>query len=496
MSVPPRVVVVGAGIGGLSAAVDLAASGLDVTLFERAAVPGGKMRELAAGGAAIDSGPTVFTMRWVFERLYARAGTSLGDELTLHPAATLARHCWLDGSRLDLFPDVDSSAAAIEAFAGPADANGYRRFAAATERIFDTLSETFMQREKPGPVALSLAFGLGGLPRLYATRPFRTLWAELGRYFADPRLRQLFARYATYTGSSPFAAPATLSLIAHVERDGVFYVDGGMQRLAESLAAVATRKGAELRFDTGIARIETRNGTVSGVVSDADEFTAADYVVFNGDVLALTRGELGPGVTRAVPSRRGEPRSLSALTYSLVADVAGFPLDHHTVFFGDDYPAEFAALFDRGAIHPRPTVYVCAQDRESTREVEGAERLFALVNAPARHMSERDLAAGEAAVRETLSGSGLALPLDGPATIRFTPNDFAERFPGTDGAIYGWPTHGMFGSFRRPGSRARVGGLYLAGGSVHPGPGVPMTALSGQIAAEAVREDLGKTASC
>lgn len=490
MSSRLRVVVVGAGVGGLSAAIDLGASGFDVTLFERAPAPGGKMRELEPGGYAIDSGPTVFTMRWVFERLYARAGTSLGDELTLHPAPTLARHRWLDGSQLDLFSNVDLSAAAIEEFAGPAEANGYRRFAAATEGIFDTLNETFMQREKPGPLALSLAFGLGGLPRLYATRPFRTLWAELGRYFTDPRLRQLFARYATYTGSSPFAAPATLSLIAHVERDGVYYVDGGMQRLAESLASVAARTGAELCFNTGIARIETRNGKVSGVVTDAGEFTAADCVVFNGDVLALSRGELGPGVKRAVPPRRGEQRSLSALTYSLVANVDSFPLDHHTVFFGDDYQAEFDALFKRGEIHARPTVYVCAQDRESVRDVEGVERLFVLVNAPARRLSEQALAAGEAAVRETLEASGLELPLGGPASLRFTPKDFAERFPGTDGAIYGWPTHGMLGSFRRHGSRARIAGLYLAGGSVHPGPGVPMTALSGQIAADAVREDL------
>ncbi len=490
MSSRPPVVIVGAGIGGLAAAVDLAASGLDVTLFERASVPGGKMRELHPGGTPVDSGPTVFTMRWVFERLYARAGTALADELTLNPAPTLARHRWFDGSQLDLFPDVDASAAAIEAFAGPGEANGYRRFATATEQIFDTLSETFMQREKPGPLALSLAFGLAGLPRLYATRPFRTLWAELGSYFRDPRLRQLFARYATYTGSSPFAAPATLSLIAHVERDGVFYVDGGMQRLAESLAAVAARAGAELRFGTGIARIETQNGRVSGVVTDTGEFAAADRVVFNGDVLALTRGALGPDVRQAVRARRGEPRSLSALTYSLLADVGGFPLDHHTVFFGDDYPAEFDALFNRGEIHARPTVYVCAEDRESERRIEGKERLFVLVNAPARHMSAEDLAAGEAAVRQTLTGSGLELPLDGPASLRFTPNDFADRFPETDGAIYGWPTHGMFGSFRRHGSRARVRGLYLAGGSVHPGPGVPMTALSGQIAAEAVREDL------
>ncbi len=486
-----RVVVVGAGIGGLSAALELATrDDLDVTVLEQADVPGGKMRELEAAGRRIDSGPTVFTMRWVFDRLFELAGTQLDDELTLHRAPRLARHVWPDGSRLDLFVDVDASVEAIREFAGNAEADAYRRFARDSETVFETLRTTFMERDKPGPVGLTFSMGLSGIPRLIKTKPFTSLWSELGRYFNDPRLRQLFARYATYCGSSPFEAPATLMLIAHAERVGVAYVDGGMQRLAEALVRVAERQGVEFRFDTAAREIVARNGRVTGVVDERGHLHEADAAVFNGDVQALTRGRLGDDVQSAVTSRREEPRSLSAITWSLAADVGGFPLDHHTVFFGRDYPAEFAALFDQSTICGQPTVYVCAQDRSDARAPDGSERLFVLVNAPARSMSDAELESAESAVGELLGNAGLEVDLAGDDATRFTPNDFADRFPETDGAIYGWPTHGMFGSFRRDGARSRIGGLYLAGGSVHPGPGVPMTAISGSLAARAVFEAL------
>ena len=462
----PRVVVIGAGIGGLAAALELAATGHDVTVLERAPVPGGKMRELDAGGAKIDSGPTVFTMRWVFDRLFELAGTSLDE-------------------------DVDASVDAIREFAGSHDANAYARFAHDSAEVFETLRDTFMERSKPSPVGLTFSLGLAGLPRLYRTKPFASLWSELGRYFVDPRLRQLFARYATYCGSSPFDAPATLMLIAHAERAGVAYVGGGMQRLAEALVRVAEERGVRFHFGRGARSIAQSGPRVSGVVDDDEELHEAAAVVFNGDVQAFTRGLLGEGVRMAVPPRGDEPRSLSAVTWSLRARAGGFPLDHHTVFFGDSYPAEFDALFGRETIAVRPTVYVCAQDRVDEHSPDGEERLFLLVNAPAREMMKTEVDEAEGVVTELLAASGLSLELSCADVTRFTPNDFAARFPATDGAIYGWPTHGMFGSFRRQGARSNVAGLYLAGGSVHPGPGVPMTAISGRLAATAIREDLG-----
>ncbi len=222
----PSVVIVGAGIGGLAAALDLARQGVAVTVLERAAAPGGKMRELATAGVRLDAGPTVFTMRWVFDALLADAGTTLAEHLTLHKADILARHAWSETERLDLFADPARTEDAIGRFAGAADARGYRAFREDSRRIYRTLEQTFITAPRPSPVSLVRAVAGQGFGGLWSIRPFDTMWAALGRHFRDPRLRQLFGRYATYCGSSPFLAPATLMLVAHVEQEGVWLVDG------------------------------------------------------------------------------------------------------------------------------------------------------------------------------------------------------------------------------------------------------------------------------
>ena len=198
---------------------------------------------------------------------------------------------------------------------------------------------------------------------------------------------------------------------------------------------------------------------------------------------------LGDTAKRALPDRRSEDRSLSALTWSLRAHVADFPLEHHTVFFGGDYTAEFRALAN-GAISDEPTVYVCAQDRHNADTPGTAERLFLLINAPAERLSAETINQAQDSAISLLARQGFDVALAGPGVERRTPDDFERLFPGSDGAIYGWPTHGWNGSFRRAGAETSIPGLFSAGGTVHPGPGIPMAAQSGRIAAAAVRRYL------
>jgi 1-hydroxycarotenoid 3,4-desaturase len=261
-----KIVVIGAGVGGLSAAALLAAQGAEVLVLERAAAPGGKLRTLEVGGAAIDAGPTVFTMRWVFEEIFAAAGSSLGAHLTLKPVSTIARHAWSADQRLDLFADIERSADAIGDFAGAADAQGYRDFCARAAGIYRTLESSFIRAPRPSPVSLVRAAGLRGLGDLWQISPFQTMWGALSEHFRDPRLRQLFGRYATYCGSSPYLAPATLMLVAHVEQDGVWLVEGGMHRIAAGLASAAAANGAVFRYDAHVAEISVSGGRARGVV--------------------------------------------------------------------------------------------------------------------------------------------------------------------------------------------------------------------------------------
>ena len=478
-----QVVIIGAGIGGLAAAIDLARQGADVTVVERSDAPGGKMRRVGPHG--IDGGPTVFTMRHVFDALFADAGAAFSDHVTLHPASTLARHAW-GPARLDLFANADASAAAIDAFCG--EGAGFRALATEARRMYQALDTPFIQAPRPTALSLTRAAGLGAM---LAIRPFDTLWSAVGRHLRDPRLRQLFGRYATYCGSSPFHAPATLMLIAHVEAAGVWRVAGGMHELARAMAALLTRLGGTIRYGADVARIDVVAGRAAGVAFQSGEGLAADAVVLNGDPGALAAGLFGPLAERAA-GVASAPRSLSAVTWAGMATATGFPLAHHSVFFSPDYRAEFASL-DQGQIPAVPTTYICAQDRtdDGLGNTDGPERVLVLINAP----PIGDRAETSPCLHQTtalLAQSGLNLTLHDP--IMTGPAEFARLFPATKGALYGAPTHGPMASFRRPGSRTALPGLYLAGGGTHPGAGVPMAALSGRLAAAATLADRGSMA--
>ena len=260
-----RVVVVGAGIGGLVSALLLAQRGLQVTLVEAAAAPGGKMRQLEVDGAPIDAGPTVFTMRWVFDQILAQAGSSLDALVGLQPLPVLARHAWRDTPTLDLHADLQASADAIARFAGPAEGRRYLGFCDEARRVYQRLEGPHIRSQRPSVLRMVRDLGPGGLATLTGLGPFATLWTRLGHHFHDPRLRQLFGRYATYCGASPWLAPATLMLIAHVEQSGVWSVRGGMHALPLALAALARERGASLHFGQAVQRILVRDGRACGV---------------------------------------------------------------------------------------------------------------------------------------------------------------------------------------------------------------------------------------
>lgn len=488
------VVIIGAGIGGLVSAALLSARGLPVTVVERAAHGGGKARQLPVDGTMVDAGPTVFTMRSVIDAIFAEAGAASDDHLVLHRATRLARHAWGPGERLDLYADFEQSCAAIGDFAGAQAQQGYRSFAAEAKRIHDILDRSFLQNSKVYPPGLMWRIGLWRVGALLAIRPYESLWKVLGEHFTDLRLRQLFGRYTTYCGSSPFETPATLMLIAHAEAQGVWEIDGGISALAAALERVARANDAQFLYGDGAAQILTERGRVAAVRLDSGERLAAGKVIFNGDPAALGTGLLGPDVAKAARATPVKARSLSAMVWLAHARTSGFDLAHHNVFFSGDYPAEFRALAS-GQVPPQPTAYVCALDRSEGRAALATrERLQIIVNAPANG-DTHEYGAEErqkctANMLAALQRAGLELEEPLPHQL-LSPTDFSARFPATGGALYGRASHGWAASFLRPGSRTAIPGLYCAGGATHPGAGVPMAALSGRLASQALLSDLG-----
>lgn len=484
-----KTLVIGAGMAGLAASIALASVGEEVTLIDARDYPGGKMRQIDSQLGGIDSGPTVFTMKYVFERLFALAGHKLEDHVSLEKANILARHAWDGSGTFDLHADRVKSEDAIGAFFDLENARGYRRFCQDAGQIFETLKETMIGAQRPSPIELGQRVGLTNFGALWGLKPFSTLWSALGSYFPDERLQQLFGRYSTYVGSSPYQAPATLMLIAHVEQQGVWLVKGGMHKLAQAMLSLAIEKGVTFKDGNSATQIMMNHGKACGAILDNGEILTAGKVIFCGDVSRLTPDFLS-GNTRGPKIVPYEKRSLSALTWSMTANTSGMDLHRHNVLFSNDYRAEFDAIFKHGKIPGKPTLYICAQDRNDAfqKTTQGAERLLCLINSPAfgdtTRLDDKALSACQDAMLETARSCGLEIEPEHSVATQAA--DFETLFPGSGGALYGRASHGWTASFARPGCETKIPGLYLAGGSVHPGPGVPMATLSGMLAAEKI----------
>ncbi|WP_306129523.1 1-hydroxycarotenoid 3,4-desaturase CrtD [Roseovarius sp. MMSF_3350] len=485
----PHAVIIGAGIGGLATAARLAGAGLRVTILERHSHPGGKMRTLPTPAGPVDTGPTVLTLRPVFEDLFAALGTRLADHVTLHRQHLLVRHFWPDSSTLDLFDDPQRNIDAVTAFAGARAGRQMRQFSDRARALFEGFDAPVMQ--SPEPTLAALTSHVLRHPRLIRQMaPNKTLAQLLESSFDDPRLIQLFGRYATYVGGSPYHVPALLALIWQAEVSGVWVVEGGMHRLAQALADAITARGGKLLFDTHVDRIFTEKGRAIGVTLQGGTYLPADAVVFNGDPRALATGALGPGLDRVAPQSAEIPGSLSAEVWAFAATPTGPELAHHNVFFRADPKPEFDALM-QGRHIPDPTLYVCAMDRGLPVAPPALERFEVIANAPPLHVpaGPEEFTACQTRTFQTLARFGVALdPLPGPGALT-TPSGFDQLFPESKGSLYGQSPHGTMATFQRPTARTPVKGLYLAGGGVHPGAGVPMAALSGRHAAEAILAD-------
>jgi phytoene desaturase len=478
------VAVVGAGVGGLAASIHLAAAGHDVVVLERLDRAGGKLAEHRAAGFTWETGPSLLTLPHVFRDLAAVAGRSLDELVTLRRLDPICRYRFPDGTTFDHRADLEDAAAAAEELA-PGSGREWRSFMARARSVWEVSERSFFAGAMSSPLEL---LGRMRSPRdLLAIDPLRSLHARASSSFSDPRLVQYVDRYATYSGSSPFRAPATMSCIAHIEQSlGAWYVDGGLGRLSDALVELAVGVGVEIRTGVDVEGIDRRDGAVSGVRLAGGGHLAADAVVANVDALHLYR-DLLPHDRRR---RRAEaaPRSSSGFVLLLGVEGETPGLAHHNISFSPDHRAEFDQLFDAKVAATDPTVYVCAASTTDPAQApEGHEGWFLLVNAPE---GAGDMAGYGDHLLDVLAGRGWDLAGRLVHREQLTPADFESRFRTPGGAIYGTSSNGRMAAFLRPGNRGPIDRLYLCGGSSHPGGGLPLVAMSGTIAAGLCAADL------
>jgi len=485
-----RVVVVGAGLGGLSAAARLAAQGHAVTIVEQSDAVGGKLGILRRDGFTFDTGPSLLTMPHVLEDLFDATGDPLRSVLDLHRLDVACRYRFPDGTGLDLPGDANDIAPALDAALGPGRGAEWTAFVQRAARIWDITHEPFL--ESPITVAdmARLSRRLGDVRDV---APWRTLRGLGATYLADPRLRQLLDRYATYTGSDPRRTPAALAAVPYAEQAfRSWHVAGGLHRVAEAVRDRAIDRGAALRLSAEVAEVVVTGGHVNGVRLADGELMPADVVVAGVDAAQLY-GHLVPPSrwTRRITGRLVRDRSLSGFVMMLALDDVPHEPRAHRVLFTDDYDAEFDAVLGR----PRqrrpvddPTVYVSSPDDPALVPDARSQGWFVLVNAPPHDVAAGmdwdtpGLADGYAdRVLDVMAARGL----DVRPNVRWrevrTPADLGRATLTDGGAIYGSSSNGRRSAFLRPANRSPVPGLFLVGGSAHPGGGLPLVMLSAQI---------------
>ncbi len=486
------VAVIGAGLGGLSCAARLANAGFRVDLYDQRPQVGGKAGSRSLAGYRFDTGPSLFTMPRVFEQLFDELGERLEDHLHPIPLAPICTYFYPEGTVLRSFSDRERFAAEIEAKLGESG-RGLERYLRHTGRIYESAAELFLWHSLHEPSTYAQPFARRALLELGRLDALRPLHQANRSFFSDPRLVQLFDRYATYNGSSPFRAPATLGIIPFVEHGlGGYGLEGGIHALPQALERLARRKGVSLQPGTRVDRILIRDGQVRGILVSGEQ---RDYpvVVSNADVLRTYEDLLQqPHAPAARRYRRLEPSSSGLVFLWGLAET--YPeLGVNNIFFSPDYRREFRELFEERVCPRDPTIHVSITSKlVPTDAPRGGENWFVLVNAP--YVAGQDWQRETARVRRRALAV-LEKALGRPVASRIaaeevmTPQDIERDTGSSRGSLYGISSNTRLAAFlRHPNRSRRVRGLYFCGGSVHPGGGMPLALLSGKIAADLVRK--------
>lgn len=491
---PKSISIIGSGIGGLSAAIRLAHSGFDVTVYEKNSAPGGKTGSVSVDGFRFDTGPSLLTMPFVIEELFTSAGENLPESLTLNKLTNLCKYFYPDGTVLNAYSDKEKFSREIETNTAenPGSLNKYLAYC---KTIYDLTADIFLLNDLYSAKTYSNFKAFKTLLKLPKIDSFRTMDEANRSFFEDERIIQLFNRYATYNGSDPYKCPATLNIISHVEYSmGGYFVSGGMYMLTDTLYRLALKKGVKFNFNSNVERIITDGNKVKGIATGGTE-VFSDAVISNADVYSTYGKLLNDTKTSAAKKyNRLEPSS-SALVFYWGVKIHSDKLETHNILFSSDYKKEFEELFDKKIFPEDPTIYIYISSKFANGDAPaGKENWFVMINAPNgnydsginNYQYTKDTILSKIA---RLTGYDIKDKIE--CELVMTPHDIEEQTGSYRGSIYGISSNNRKAAFMRQRNKSKqYSGLYFAGGSAHPGGGIPLVMLSGKLCADAIVNSL------
>ena len=492
-----KISVVGAGIGGMSAAARLAKQGHQVTVFENSDQSGGKCRTEWFGDYAFDTGPSLLTLPAVFRDLFLKTGKRIEHVLEISPVDPAFNYNFADGSKVT-FPNLSNPKTylEIEKSFGISASQSWRQIIERSEKMWEASRDSFIESELTSIWPLLLRRNL--INQINQISPFTSLRSLSEKLNLDPHLKMIIDRYATYTGSDPRSAPAVLLTIAFVESTfGAWHIKGGIGQLSVALEQRCRDLGVDFQFKSLVTKILVERNKVEGIVLSDGKIIKSDLVVSNSDAEYTFNSLIG----NEVSSARGERRKLKSATKSL----AGFslllgldnkkskPVDvkHHNVYFPENYDLEFDQIFTQKVPVTDPTIYLCAPKDSSMVKGADKEAWFVLVNAP-RHEPESgwDWKDGGQEYAQKIISKMDDLGLNVTNRLDFmeyrTPADLENYAMAPGGSIYGTSSNSPVSAFLRARNRSKVKGLFCVGGSAHPGGGLPLVGISAEIVAKAI----------
>lgn len=488
-----KVIVIGGGLGGLTGAILLASKGFQVQLFERNQTLGGKMNRFISKEYTFDTGPSIITMPFILDHFFESIHQKM--DLRLAPVTPLCRYFYPDGIQFDAYSEPEQMKESIQLFA-PHELDAYKKFLTYSKNIYDLTSDIFLINPIHELHKILNWNTFKSLLQIHKIDPFRTVHQTVTKYFQDPHLIQYFDRYPTYNGSSPYLAPATLNIIPYVEHAfGGYYIQGGLYSLIERLQQIAVESGVEIHLNQPVDKILYNNYQITGIQSGSEKINA-DYILCNQDVVTTYNNLIDGFESYTQKLNQLEP-SISGLVFFWNVNKTHNQLQQHNILFSKKYELEFQQIFKEKTAAEDPTVYIAiTSKRDADHAPEGCENWFVLVNMPGLHNGQNwDTIINH--TRQTVIKKLKSIDIDIENSIMnetmMTPEKFLSEYKSNAGSIYGIASNSKESAFKRPPNRSRqLKGLYFAGGSTHPGGGVPLVMLSGQIAANLITEHTKK----